>query len=59
MYAILTKQAWSVTDISYGQKDNFFCGTIVGNLQQGRWAHLVDLGSQLKPRIYIILYARG
>ena len=52
-------QAWSITDISYGQKDNFSCGTIAGNLQQGRWVHLVDLGSQSKPRIHIILYARG
>ena len=52
-------QAWSIMDILYCQKGNFSCGTIAGNLQQGRWAHLVDLGSQSKPRIHIILYARG
>ena len=29
--AIINKQAWSLTVLLYGQKENFSCGTIAGN----------------------------
>ena len=61
--AILTKQAWSIKDLSYGQKikaKNFaFAGT-KREIQSGQErAHHARLDSQSEHRIRFILPARG
>ena len=52
--AILTKQAWSIKDLLYGQRI-LFCGNKAGNPEWARQAHLARLGSQSEHRIRFIL----
>ena len=59
--AILTRQAWSIRDLLYGQKENFFLGEQCRNKSRvgARCAHLSCLGSQSKYRIRLILPSHG
>ena len=50
MYAILTKQAWSITDISYGQKDNFFLWDHCGKFTAGKMGSSCGLGQPIKTQ---------
>ena len=56
----LPAQAWSIKDLLYGQKQNFFLrDQNAGNPERARWPHLTRSGSQSEHRICLILPTGG
>ena len=57
--AILTEQTWSIRDLLYAFRGNFFMRDTEGSPERARWFHLARSGSQSHHAIWFILPARG